>query len=318
MGDVMKIFIAGASGAIGRHLVPQLVARGHEVVGTTRSTAKTGVLYALGAEPVVVDALDPDSVADAVAKAEPEVIVHQLTALSGPMDFRHAKRMAAATNRLRTEGTDHLLAAARVAGARKVVAQSNSGWMERTGGPAADENDRIEPNPPADAEEAVAALRHLEDAVTGISWADGIALRYGGFYGPGTGIEAAPDAVMAGQIRSRKFPIVGGGRGVWSLVHITDAAAATVAAIERGKPGIYHVADDEPAPVREFLPELALALGAKPPRRVPAWVVRMLAGRAVVDMMTRARGISSEKAKRELGWTLRYPSWRNGFREGLG
>jgi nucleoside-diphosphate-sugar epimerase len=313
----MKILIAGASGAIGSHLVAQLVARGHTVVGTTRSAAKTGALRALGAEPVVVDALDPDSVADLVARAQPEVIVHQLTALSGPPDFRHAKRMAAATNRLRTDGVDHLLAAARAVGVRKFVAQSNSGWMERTGGPVADENGRIEPNPPADAEEAVAALRHLEDAVTGITWADGIALRYGGFYGPGTGIESAPGAVMAGLIRKRRFPIIGGGGGVWSLVHITDAASATVAAIERGKPGIYHVADDEPAPVRDFLPELARALGAKPPRRVPAWPVRLLAGEAVVDMMTKARGISSEKAKRELGWTLRYPSWRLGFTDGL-
>jgi nucleoside-diphosphate-sugar epimerase len=225
--------------------------------------------------------------------------------------------MAAATNRLRTEGTDHLLAAARAVGVRKFVAQSNSAWMERTGGPVADESDRIEPDPPADAESAVAALRHLEDAVTGITWADGIALRYGGFYGPGTGIEDAPGAVMAELIRKRRFPIVGGGGGVWSLVHITDAASATVAAIERGKPGIYHVADDEPAPVRDFLPELARALGAKPPRRVPAWLVRMLAGEAAVYIMTQARGISSEKIKRELGWTPRYPSWRTGFTEGL-
>ncbi|GAA0987566.1 NAD(P)-dependent oxidoreductase [Acrocarpospora macrocephala] len=313
----MRIFIAGASGAIGSHLVFQLVARGHEVIGTTRSAAKTGALRALGAEPVIVDALDPDSVADVVARAEPEVIVHQLTALSGPADFRHVKRMAAATNRLRTEGTDHLLAAARAVGVAKFVAQSNSGWMERTGGPVADENGRIEPNPPADAAAAVAALRHLEEAVTGISWADGIVLRYGGFYGPGTGIEAAPDAVMAGLIRKRRFPIVGGGGGVWSLVHITDAASATVAAIERGKPGIYHVGDDEPAPVRDWLPELARALGAKPPRRVPAWLVRLLAGRTPVDMMTRARGISSEKIKRELDWAPRYPTWRTGFTEGM-
>jgi nucleoside-diphosphate-sugar epimerase len=313
----MKIFIAGASGAIGSHLVSQLVARGHEVVGTTRSAAKTGALRAIGAEPVVVDALDPDSVADVVARAEPEVIVHQLTALSGPPNFRQVKRMAAATNRLRSEGTDHLLAAARAVGVRKFVAQSNASWMERTGGPVADENGRIEPNPPADAASAVAALRHLEDAVTGITWADGIALRYGGFYGPGTGIEATPDAVMAELIRKRKFPIVGGGGGVWSLVHITDAASATVAAIERGKPGIYHVADDEPAAVREFLPALARALGAKPPRRVPAWLVRLLAGEAAVNMMTQACGISSEKTKRELDWTPQYPSWRTGFTEGL-
>jgi nucleoside-diphosphate-sugar epimerase len=313
----MKIFIAGASGAIGSQLVPQLVARGHQVVGTTRSAAKTGALRALGAEPVIVDALDPDSVADAVARAEPEVVVHQLTALSGPVTFRNAKRAVAATNRLRTEGTDHLLAAGRAVGVGKFVAQSNCAWMERTGGPVADENGRMEPNPPADAGEMVAALRHLEDAVTGISWADGIALRYGSFYGPGTGIEAAPDAVMAELIRKRRFPIVGGGGGVWSLVYITDAASATVAAIERGKPGIYHVADDEPAPVRDVLLELARALGAKPPRRVPAWLVRLLAGEAAVNMMTQAPGISSEKAKRELGWTLQYPSWRTGFTEGL-
>jgi nucleoside-diphosphate-sugar epimerase len=309
----MKIFIAGASGAIGSELVPQLVARGHEVVGTTRSPAKAGTLRALGAEPVIGDALDPDSVADVVARAEPEVVVHQLTALKGRPNFRQVKRMAAATNRLRTEGTDHLLAAARAVGVRKFVAQSNASWMERTGGPVVDEHGRIEPNPPADAAALVAALRHLEDAVTGISWADGIALRYGGFYGPATGITA----VLGELIRKRRFPIVGGGGGVWSLVHITDAASATVAAIERGKPGIYHVADDEPAPVREFLPVLARTLGAKPPRRVPAWLVRLLAGEAVVNMMTQARGVSSEKAKRDLYWTLRYPSWRTGFTEGL-
>jgi 2-alkyl-3-oxoalkanoate reductase len=314
----MKIFIAGASGAIGSHLVSQLVARGHEVVGTTRSAAKTGALRALGAEPVIVDALDPDSVADVVAKAEPEVIVHQLSALNGPMKMRKLKRMAAATNRLRTEGTDHLLAAGRAVGVRKFVAQSNYALMERTGGPVADESGRIDLSPPKDIVEAVAALRHVEDAVTGISWADGIVLRYGGFYGPGTGIEAAPDAVLAGLVRKRRFPIVGGGGGVWSMVHITDAASATVAAIERGKPGIYHVADDEPAPVREVLRELARALGARPPRRVPAWPVRLLAGKGAVEIMTQARGISSEKIKRELDWTPRYPSWRRGFAEGLG
>lgn len=313
----MKVLIAGASGAIGGQLVPQLVARGHEVVGTTRSAAKTGTLAALGAEPVVVDALDPGTVAEAVAKAEPEVIVHQLTALSGPLDFRHAKRMIAATNRLRVEGTNHLLAAARAIGVGTFVAQSNAGWMERTGGPVVDESGRIEPNPPADAAEAVAALRHLEAAVTGITWADGIALRYGAFYGPGTGIETAPGAAMAGLIRKRRFPIVGGGDGVWSMVHIADAASATVAAIERGRPGIYHVADDDPAPVRDVLLELSRALGAKPPRRVPAWLARLLAGKGAVDIMTRARGVSSEKIEQELDWEPRYPSWRRGFADGL-
>jgi nucleoside-diphosphate-sugar epimerase len=313
----MKILLAGASGAIGIHLVPQLVARGHAVVGTTRSVAKTGALRALGAEPVVVDALDAESVADVVAKAEPEVIVHQLSALSGPMKMRNVKRMVAATNRLRTEGTDHLLAAGRAVGIRKFVAQSNYAVLERAGGPVVDESGRIDPSPPKDVEAGAAALRHVEEAVTGMTWADGIVLRYGGFYGPGTGIEAAPDAIMAELIRKRRLPIVGGGGGVWSMVHITDAASATVAAIERGKPGIYHVADDEPAPVRDILLELARALGAKPPRRVPAWLVRLLAGRGAVEVMTQARGISSEKAKRELGWTPRYPSWRTGFTDGL-
>jgi len=313
----MKIFIAGASGAIGSQLVAQLVARGHEVVGTTRSAAKTGALRALGAEPVIVDALDPDSVADVVAKAEPEVIVHQLTALNGPMKMRNVKRMVAATNRLRIEGTDHLLAAGRAVGVRTFVAQSNAIWVERTAGPVVDESGRLEPDPPADAEPLVAALRHLEDAVTGITWADGIAIRYGAFYGPGTGVETAPGAVMAEMMRKRRVPIIGGGGGVVSWVHITDAASATVAAIERGRPGIYHVADDEPAPVRDILPELARALGAKPPRHVPAWLVRLIAGEAPVHMMTQGRGISSEKAKRELGWTPRYPSWRTGFIDGL-
>ncbi|TDE00593.1 NAD-dependent epimerase/dehydratase family protein [Jiangella asiatica] len=313
----MRIFIAGASGAIGRHLVPQLVARGHEVVGTTRSAAKTGALRALGAEPVIVDALDPDSVADVVARAEPEVIVHQLTALSGPADFRHAKKMAAATNRLRTVGTDHLLAAARAVGVRRFVAQSNALWMERAGGPVADEDGRLEPNPPKDMEESVAALRHLEETVTSISWADGIAIRYGAFYGAGTDISAAPDAVMAGLIRKRRFPIIGDGGGVWSLIHITDAASATVAAIERGKPGIYHVADDDPAPVRDWLPDLARALGGGPPRRVPAWLVRLVAGKGPVNLMTQARGIATGKTKRELDWTPSYPSWRTGFTEGM-
>ncbi|MEV4619051.1 NAD(P)-dependent oxidoreductase [Asanoa sp. NPDC049573] len=313
----MRIFVAGASGAIGGQLVPQLVERGHEVVGTTRSAAKTGALRALGAEPVVVDALDRDAVAGVVAKAEPEVIVHQLTALSGPADVRHAKQTFAATNRLRTEGTDHFLAAGRAVGARRFVAQSNALWMERAGAPVVDEDGQLEPDPPADAVPLVAALRHLEEAVTGIDWADGIVIRYGGFYGPGTDLSAAADAVLTEQVRKRRFPIIGNGAGVWSMVHISDAASATVAAIERGRPGIYHVADDEPAPVREWLPYLAQALGAKPPRRVPAWLARGLAGDFAVDMMTRAPGISNERTKRDLAWAPVYPSWRAGFTTGL-
>lgn len=313
----MKIFIAGASGAIGGPLVAQLAARGHEVVGTTRSPAKTGALRAAGAEPVVVDALDREALAEAVAKAQPDVVVHQLTALGGRPGFREVKRMAAATNRLRTEGTDNLLAAARAAGVGRVVAQSNAIWVERTGRPVTDEDGRLDPDPPASAEPLVAALRHLEDAVTGISWADGIAIRYGGFYGPRTGVEAAPGAVMTDMLRKRRVPIIGDGGGIMSFVHIEDAASATVAVIERGKPGIYHVADDDPAPARVALPALAQAIGAKPPRRVPAWLARMVAGQAPVHMMTKCAGISSEKIKRELGWTPRYPSWRTGFVEGL-
>jgi nucleoside-diphosphate-sugar epimerase len=314
----MKIFIAGASGAIGSHLVPQLVARGHDVVGSTRSAVKTGMLRALGAEPMIVDALDPGSVADAVAKTEPEVIVHQATALNGPVNFRNVKRMAAATNRLRTEGTDHLLAAGRAVGVRRFVAQSNYAVLERTGGPVVDESGQIDPNPPRDTKGGIDALRHLEEQVTGITWADGIVLRYGGFYGPGTNIEAAPDAVMANLIRKRRLPVIGGGGGIWSMVHITDAASATVAVIERGKPGIYNAADDEPAPVRDMLLELARVLRARPPRRIPAWPVRLLAGKGAVEIMTQSRGISSDKIKRELGWTPQYPSWRTGFTEGLG
>jgi 2-alkyl-3-oxoalkanoate reductase len=314
----MKILVVGASGAIGRYLVAQLVARGHEVVGSTRSPAKIGALRALGAEPVIVDVLDPDSVADLVARAEPEVIVHQATALNGPISMRNIKRMAAATNRLRREGTDHLLAAGRAVGIGKFVAQSNYAVLDRTGGPVVDESGRIAPDPPKDTKEGVDALRHLEDAVIGTTWADGIVIRYGGFYGPGTGIEVGRDVGMADLIRKRRVPIVGGGGGMWSMVHITDAASATVAVIERGKAGIYNVADDEPAPVRDVLLELARTLSARPPRRVPAWLVRLLAGKGAVEIMTQARGISTEKIKRELGWTPRYPSWRTGFAEGLG
>jgi 2-alkyl-3-oxoalkanoate reductase len=265
----------------------------------------------LGARPVVADALDPDAVAQAVASAEPEVIVHQLTALSGPMSMRDARRpdrsvAATMTNRLRTEGTDHLLAAGRGVGARRFVAQSFGAIRSaRTGGPVQTEADPIDPDSPAPPPTAQAALLYLERAVTTIQWGEGLALRYGGFYGPGTSISLAPDAQMAAPIRRRRFPIVGEGGGVWSLVHIEDAAAATAVAVERGQPGIYNVVDDEPAPVREWLPVLASALDAKPPRRVPRWLARLLAGEAATLMMTDVRGASNEKAKRELGWQPR-------------
>jgi 2-alkyl-3-oxoalkanoate reductase len=320
----MKVFVAGATGAIGRELVPQLVARGHEVVGMTRSASKQDLVRGLGARPVVADALEPDEVARAVASAEPEVIVHQLTALSGKMsirDARHPERapMAKMTNRLRTEGTDHLLAAGRAVRARRFVAQSFGAFRyARTGGPVQTEDDPLDPNPPAPLRPVVEALLHLENAVTTIDWGVGLALRYGGFYGPGTSLSLAPDAVMAAPIRKRRFPIVGDGGGVWSHIHVEDAAAATAIAVERGQPGVYYIVDDEPAPVREWLPVVASALGAKPPRRIPRWLGRLLAGEAATVMMTDVRGASNEKAKRELGWQLRYPSWRQGVAQGLG
>jgi nucleoside-diphosphate-sugar epimerase len=319
----MKIFVAGASGVLGRALVPQLVARGHEVVGMTRSASKQDLVRSLGARPVVADALDPDAVARAVASAEPEVIVHELTALSGPMsarDMRHPDRSSAATmtNRLRTEATDHLLAAGRAVEARRFVAQSFTAFRwARMGGSVLTEADPIDDNPPAALRAPLVGILHVERAVTAIEWGEGLVLRYGGFYGPGTGISLAPDAQMAGPIRRRRFPIVGDGGGVWSLIHIDDAAAATAVAVERGRPGIYNVVDDEPAPVREWVPALASALGAKPPRRIPRWLARLLAGEAATVMMTEAKGASNAKAKRELGWQLRYPSWRQGFAQGL-
>jgi 2-alkyl-3-oxoalkanoate reductase len=320
----MKVFVAGATGALGRQLVPQLVARGHEVVGMTKSASKRDLVRSLGARPVVADALDPDAVAPAVASAEPEVIVHQLTALTGPMSMRDARRpdrslAAIMTNRLRTEATDHLLAAGRAVGARRFVAQSIAAFrFAGTGGPVQTEAEPLDPNPPAGLQTGLEAILYLEQAVTTIEWGAGLALRYGGFYGPGTGISLASDAVIAAPVRKRRFPIVGDGGGVWSHVHIEDAAAATAIAVERGQPGIYNVVDDEPAPVREWLPVLASALDAKPPRRIPRWLGRLLAGEAATAMMTEAKGASNEKAKRELGWKPRYASWRQGFAQGLG
>jgi nucleoside-diphosphate-sugar epimerase len=315
----MRVFVAGATGALGTQLVPQLVASGHEVVGMTRTPSKQQALRAMGARPVVADALDPDAVARAVAEAEPEVIVHQLTALSGPLDLRHPDRYFAMTNRLRTEGTDHLLAAGRAVGARRFVAQSYAGWpFARTGGPVKDETDPLDPDPPRALRATLDAILHVEEAVTGITWGEGLVLRYGGFYGPGTSLSLEPGAAAVESVRKRQFPVIGVGGGIWSFVHIEDAAAATAAAVERGHAGIYQIVDDEPAPVREWLPALASALGAKPPRRLPRWLGRLVAGKAGTVMMTEVRGASNAKAKRELGWTLRYPSWRLGFAKGLG
>lgn len=314
----MRIFIAGATGALGRRLVPLLVASGHDVIGTTRSVAKAPGLQAAGAEPVVLDVLDAAAVVSAVADAGPEVVVHQATALAGRLsDVRHPDRAFELTNRLRTEGTDHLLAAARAAGARRFVAQSYAGWpYAREGGPVKTEEARLDPHPPADVRQTLAAIRHLEGAVAGADGLEGLVLRYGGFYGPGTSI--APDGEQVAAVRRRRFPIVGGGAGVWSLVHIDDAATATGAAVERGAPGLYNIVDDEPARVAEWLPALAAAIGAPPPRRVPAWVGRLLAGEQVVTMMTESRGASNAKAKRELGWRPRHASWRDGFAEAVG
>jgi nucleoside-diphosphate-sugar epimerase len=314
----MKIFVAGATGALGRVLVPQLVAGGHDVVGLTRTPPKQDLVRSLGARPAVADALDADAVARAVAEAEPEVIVHQLTALRS-IDLRHMERDFAETNRLRTEGTDHLLAAGRAVGTRRFVAQSYAGWpFARTGGPVKAESDPLDPTPPAALRTTLEAIRYLEEAVTGARWTEGIVLRYGGFYGPGTSLGMRPEGEHVALIRKRRFPVVGDGAGVWSFIHIEDAATATVAAIEHGERGIYNVVDDEPAPVSEWLPAAAGAVGAKPPRRLPLWLGRIAAGEAAAVMMTEIRGASNRKAKQELGWSPRYPSWRQGFANGLG
>jgi nucleoside-diphosphate-sugar epimerase len=307
----MKVFVAGATGAMGKQLVPRLVAAGHRVVGTTRSESKRAAIWDLGAEPVVVNALDPDQVAEAVAKAQPDVIIHELTSIEA-LDMRHFDRDFAMTNRLRTEGTDHLLSAGRAVAVKRFVAQSYTSWpYARTGGPVKSEDDPLDPAPAREMRESMAAIRHVETAVAGAEWTQGIVLRYGGFYGPGTSLSPGGDQFE--MVRKRKFPVVGNGAGMWSFVHIADAAEATVAAVERGKRGIYNVVDDDPAPVAEWLPALAQAIGAPKPRRVPRFVGRMLAGEAAVVMMTETRGASNAKAKRELAWEPRHPSWRDGF-----
>jgi nucleoside-diphosphate-sugar epimerase len=301
----MRVFVAGGSGVIGRRLVPQLVARGHEVTATTTSAAKLGLLEQLGARGVVMDGLDGASVGEAVAAARPDTIVNQMTALSevhaGKPNLRNADRFFGPTIRLRSEGTDHLLAAAEATGVGHVVAQGHASMNGiRTGGWVKTEEDPFEMIPGAE------AMIHLEDAVVG---AGGAVLRYGGFYGPG----ATDDQVK--MVRKRLYPLVGGGTGYVSWVHVDDAASATVLAVEQHATGVFNIVDDEPAPASEWLPYLAACAGAKPPRRIPAWLARLVAGEAVVGMMTEGRGFSNAKAKRELGWELRYPSWRLGFKE---
>jgi nucleoside-diphosphate-sugar epimerase len=306
----MRVFVAGATGAIGRRLVPQLVADGHHVTATTRTEAKVELLTGLGAEPVVVDGLDAAAVGAAVAQAEPDAIVHQMTALAGRTDLRRFDRTFATTNRLRTAGTDNLLAAARAAGVRRVVAQSFTGWPnERTGGPVKIERDPLDPNPPKAQRETMAAIRHLEKAVLDAPLA-GVVLRYGMFYGPGASDE------MVQLLRKRRMPIAGNGEAIWSLLHVDDAATATIAALERGQ-GVYNVVDDDPATVAEVLTTVAAIVGAKPPPHVPVWLARLAAGEVGVSMLTQVRGSSNIKVKRELEWAPRWSSWRDGFRHGL-
>jgi nucleoside-diphosphate-sugar epimerase len=311
----MKILVAGATGAMGKQLVPRLAAEGHDVTGITRSEGKLDAIRSLGARGVVADVLDPDDVARVVAGAEPDVIIHELTALNRRFDVRHFDRTFEETNRLRTEATDHLLAAGRAAGVKRFIAQSFAGWpFARTGGPVKSEDDPLDPSIPDGMRQSFDAIRHLERAVTGAHWTEGIVLRYGGFYGPGTSL-SAEGGEQVKQIRERKFPVVGDGGGIWSFVHIEDAAEATVAAVTRGRPGIYNIVDDDPAPVAEWLPAAAHAMGAKRPRHVPRWLGRLVAGEVGVVMMTDVRGASNKKAKQELGWAPRHPSWREGFAE---
>lgn len=309
----MRVFVAGGTGVLGRRLVPQLVARGHQVTATATSAAKLDMLAEFGAAGVVMDGLDAVSVGEAVAVARPEVIVHQMTAISvahaGKADMKHMDRWFATTNRLRTEGTDHLLAAAEASGVSHVVAQSYASWNGiRRGGWVKSEQDALDSMTGTVAQPGMAAIGHVEDAV---GKAGGAVLRYGWFYGPG----ATDDLVE--PIRKRQFPVVGGGSGYCSWVHLDDAASATVLAVEQRVRGVYNIVDDEPAPASEWLPFLAACAGAKRPMRFPKWLARPLAGDVAVLMMTEGRGFSNAKAKAELGWQLRYPSWRDGFRAEL-
>ena len=304
----MRVFVTGATGALGRYLVPGLVAAGHEVTATTRTPGKVAQLRAAGAEPVVLDGLDREAVIAAVGAAAPEVIMHQMTALADLRSLRHPDQLFAVTNELRTRGTDNLLAAAERAGTRRVIAQGYAGaGPDRQPGGLKTEEDPPDWRPIRSAVRAPTAIRYVEETVPH-AVPEGIVLRYGGFYGPG-----ASDVLLA-MLRKRQVPVVGGGTGVWSFIEITDAAAATIAAVDRGAPGIYNVVDSDPAPVSEWLPYLAQVAGAKPPLRVPAWLGRLLAGEFVVAQMTASRGYSNDKARKELGWEPRYASWREGFR----
>ena len=313
----MRVFVAGGTGAIGKFLVPQLLAGGHEVIALARSPEKARALEAMGANPAVADALNKQELTAAITAAKPEVIIHQLTALTRAADFKNLDEVFTLTNRFRTEVTDTLLSAARTVGTRRFIAQSFCGWpFGHQGGPVKTEEDPLDPNPPANFRKTLAAIRSLEESVKSSKDVEALALRYGLFYGPGTAI--AKDGPVVDLIRKHKLPIVGNGAGVWSFIHIEDAARATVAAMSRGSPGIYNVVDDEPAPVSTWLPYLAEVLGAKPPQKLPALIARVAIGEGGVMMMTEVRGGSNAKAKRELGWQPMVPSWRTGFVQVLG
>ena len=311
----MKIFVAGGTGTIGKSLVPLLLKNGHEVVALVRSPEKGKEVEALGASAAVADALDKDELTAAIRRAGPEVILHELTALADAVgNFKKFDEEFALTNRLRTEVTDTMLTAARLVGARRFIAQSFCGWpFARAGGPVKIEEDPLDPSPPASFSKTLAAIRHLEDAVSRATDIEALALRYGLLYGPGTGI--AKDGLIVELIQHRRLPIVGDGGGIWSFIHVEDVAGATAAAVSRGTPGIYNIVDDEPAPVSSWLPFLAEVLGCKPPRRVPVWLARFLIGDGGVSMMTKIRGGSNAKGKRELGWQPIYSTWRRGFAE---
>jgi nucleoside-diphosphate-sugar epimerase len=308
----MRIFVAGATGAVGCRLVPRLVKKGHSVTGLTRTPAKADLLRKLGADPVIADALDERAIHAAVVAARPDVIVHQLTDLKGASDLRKFDRTFASSNRLRTVGTDYLLAAAKACGAKRIVAQSFCGWpYARIGDHVKTEDDPLDQDPPQEFRATLDAIRYLEHAVTTTPGLAGVALRYGGFYGPATGF---CDPSILEQIRKRRMPLIGGGKGWWSFLHVNDAAEAAALAVERGE-GVYNIVDDDPTPVRDWLTAIAKMLDAKPPFRVPAWLGRLVAGQHIVVMMTESRAGSNAKAKRELGWSPRYPSWRQGFSE---
>lgn len=313
----MRVFVAGATGAIGRYLVPRLISAGHEVIGMTRSPDKADWLRDAGADVAIADALDRSTLIAAVREAKPEVVMHQLTGLTGVANYRRFDKSFALTNQLRTIGTDNLLEAARAAGARRFIAQSYGSWnYERTGSRVKTEQDALDPNPPANQARTLQAIRYLERAVESAHGIEGLSLRYGNFYGPGSGLSR--DGEIAAAVRKRQFPVVGDGEGIWSFIHLDDAAAAAVAALDNGAPGIYNVCDDEPVAVRAWLPAFATAVGAKPPRHVPVWLGRLLAGEVVVSMMTQTRGASNAKARLELSWLPRYATYRDGFRLGLG